>query len=306
MVAPLIERSVCFEFCNKSEDYCCLKVVTRPNPIPTDMSESQFSIYWEVPRPDYVVLPPNSKVHGYFPDSVGRIELIILEENLLSKTNRAKSVSVEAANDPERVRLKRKPLCAYVSSFTQFSVFQISRFAQRVVYLKYKGRGENMKSILEPRLGAGEDSRPVHEIDFLISISYQFLFRSALFIRKLVEKVCSSWSRMDDPSVEAFPNVSQEDIQFATSSWECFWEQRELECAARTVRDYICFYLFDLIFLSSIRLSALSIYLAILSVQALHENMYFLHKDNGITDTMRNAIEDSNREYVCCIVSSSY
>lgn len=222
MVAPLIERSVCFEFCNKSEDYCCLKVVTRPNPIPTDMSESQFSIYWEVPRPDYVVLPPNSKVHGYFPDSVGRIELIILEENLLSKTNRAKSVSVEAANDPERVRLKRKPLCAYVSSFTQFSVFQISRFAQRVVYLKYKGRGENMKSILEPRLGAGEDSRPVHEIDFLISISYQFLFRSALFIRKLVEKVCSSWSRMDDPSVEAFPNVSQEDIQFATSSWECF------------------------------------------------------------------------------------
>ena len=58
-------------------------------------------------------------------------------------------------------RAQGRPQCAYVNNFNHLAVFSVSGVAHRSALLKYKGR-ENYRSIVEPRLGAGEERRCIH------------------------------------------------------------------------------------------------------------------------------------------------
>lgn len=63
----------------------------------------------------------------------------------------------------QATRSQGRPQCAYINNFNHLAVFAVRAASQRAVLLKYKGR-ENYRSILEPRLGAGEESRYRHPI----------------------------------------------------------------------------------------------------------------------------------------------
>jgi len=126
-----------FEFMNKLGIFCCIKVVCG-----SDGSEVATS--WEVPRPSYTAVPPNSIVYGQFDPGAAFLDVIILTNNPHSSPEEAQSGT--CGYDTRRAT--KISTCAAVANFRSFLVFRVLSLDHNVL-LKYKGEG-----LLEPRLGS--------------------------------------------------------------------------------------------------------------------------------------------------------
>ena len=125
------------EFMNKLGIFCCVKVIYGSD-------GSELATSWEVPRPSYTAVPPNSIVHGHFDPTAPFLDVIVLTNNLHSSPEEAQS---EACCYDTR-RATKISSCAAVANFRSFLVFRVLSSDHNVL-LKYKGEG-----LLEPRLGS--------------------------------------------------------------------------------------------------------------------------------------------------------
>lgn len=106
-----------FEFCNKSELPCAIKVLV-----------SGCDYLWEAPRPSYIMLPPNDACYAEIDNQLPYIDMIVLINY---------PIESETMDDSHSLK---------VSKFRDFIVYRIN-CKEKNVLLKFKG------DIVEPRAG---------------------------------------------------------------------------------------------------------------------------------------------------------
>ena len=131
--SPEAPASGYFEFANKLNLFCCIKVLMG-----TDGSD--IATLWEVPRPSYTAVPPNGLVCGRFDASLPHIEVIVLMGN--PTTSDMGEVVYDSAQSPGKVSK-----AAAVGNFRRYMAFRVESNGKNVM-LKFKG-----DTLLEPRLG---------------------------------------------------------------------------------------------------------------------------------------------------------
>jgi hypothetical protein len=153
-----------FEFLNKSDTFCGLKVLYN------SADNQDLNVLWEVCRPPYLSLPPQEAVNGSLPEHVSELVLFLLHSN--SHSAEGVHVSFEEANpypnptlaapqtdlveevakEEEGRVVMRRPKCCQQSEFAHFTVFRLVDVRNCNVLLKYKGGGGSLCD-LEPRQG---------------------------------------------------------------------------------------------------------------------------------------------------------
>lgn len=136
-----------FEIINKSNYFCGIKVLVHP----TDVVPSVTQMLYEIPRPNFISLPPNELVHGDIsaamqtPNAV--IDLMILYHNPNLIPGDITSVHYDTKKP-----FKISP-CASIENFLKVAVYRIF-CKDKNVLLKYKGENQ-----LEPRIGSSIDRK---------------------------------------------------------------------------------------------------------------------------------------------------
>jgi hypothetical protein len=133
---PEAPTSGYFEFYNKLNLFCCIKVVSG-------LDGTEVATLWEVARPSYTAVPPNSLVCGRFDPTLPNLELMVLMGNpVMSETGAGGEAVYDTVQSPGKISK-----CAQVGNFRRYIVFRIE-CTDRNVMLKFKG-----DVALEPRQG---------------------------------------------------------------------------------------------------------------------------------------------------------
>lgn len=200
-------RSGFFEFINKSDSFCCIKVLHRYiNPNITNEKKSAngetvgFSVLWEVCRPLYVSLPPQAAVHGYLSEGVDDLVVLLLHVN----THLAeKGITFEQANNPvptePPMSSSSVPKCCLIGEFRHYTAFQIRHVAGHNVLLKFKGGGGTACEV-EPRMGSS-------------------VKRVGVFAKLLSSSSKKGEKEEDSSTLDFSTNISAGDIQYLHSSF---------------------------------------------------------------------------------------
>lgn len=139
-----------FELINKSKSFFCAKVVANSD-------GSMHDTLWEIPRPSYISVPPNSVVNCRFDASLANIELYILTSNRYPTPEGDLSGIICDAKvaSPHVGSIKgncgpaaKLSDCAAVANFRHFAAYRIHCTGKNVL-LKFKG----IETGPEPRLG---------------------------------------------------------------------------------------------------------------------------------------------------------
>ena len=135
-----------FELVNKSEAVIGIKVLLVPA-----ATAAVSSVLWEVCRPVYVSLPPHESVHGFFPDDMVDLTLVLLHSN---PHPLVADITFAQANPPFSAASESglPPKCCQIGEFVDYTAFAVRGVGQHNVLLKFKG-GAGRYCDIEPRVG---------------------------------------------------------------------------------------------------------------------------------------------------------
>eukprot|EP01036_Dinobryon_divergens_P025627 gene25627-34196_t len=144
---PIAPSKGFFELVNKSDAVIGIKVLFVPA-----ASAAASSVLWEVCRPVYVSLPPQESTHGFFPEDVVDLTLVLLHSN---PHPLVPDISFQQANPTATITTPESglpPKCCQIGEFVDYTAFAVRGVGQHNVLLKFKG-GAGRYCDIEPRVG---------------------------------------------------------------------------------------------------------------------------------------------------------